>query len=236
MKIKEDKLRFRHELKFLISRSQRDSIKSQLASVMHLDENARNGIYQIRSLYFDDMWESAYQEKLQGIASRKKYRIRIYNYSDSIIKLERKRKEGQYINKVSANLSKQEVTQILDGDYQFLLDREEQLCKDFYIECITQVMRPRVIVDYEREPFVYEAGDVRVTFDSDVRSGFLGYNIFDETLPVINVLEPDELIMEVKFTEFLPNLVRAVLPTSDAALTAASKYVMCMEKRKEYMR
>lgn len=233
MKNEKKKLKFRHEQKYIISESEKEIIMRRISTLVQRDSHAENGMYFIRSLYFDDIWENAYEEKLAGTDVRKKYRIRIYNYDDSLIRLECKRKKGQYINKISAKLSREEYERIMQGDYSFLIEREEQVCKDFYLECMNDKMRPKVIVDYEREPFVYPYGDVRITFDSHVRSGVFHNEIFDRNLPVMEVLEPGQLIMEVKYTEFLPNFIRAMLQVDNSIYVAASKYVLCLEKRKE---
>lgn len=221
---------FRHELKFLINEGERELLKTRMRPLFQLDPHAVNGQYLIRSLYFDDYWNSAYEEKDMGVMERQKYRIRIYNCQDDVIQLERKRKSGQYIFKESARLTRDEVTQILQGEYAFLLQHPAPLCREFYVECVSHVMRPRVIVDYEREPFIMEAGTVRVTFDRDVRAAILSEDLFDPALPTLPVLEPGKTVMEVKFTEFLPDIVRNTILPSAAEYTALSKYVLCYEK------
>ncbi|MBQ9765072.1 MAG: polyphosphate polymerase domain-containing protein [Lachnospiraceae bacterium] len=228
------KSKFRHELKFLISTSERDIIKQRLQTVLSLDANAENGSYMIRSLYFDDMWETAYSEKLMGTNTRRKYRIRCYNASDKVIKLECKKKEGQYISKTAARLTREETDSILRGDVDFLKDRKEKVCRDFYVEWKANLMRPKVIVDYDREPFVYPFGDVRITFDNFIRAGVSDFNLFNPELPVLEIMEQGQLIMEVKFTEYLPNIIRDLLRIENCVAVAASKYVMCVEKSKEY--
>lgn len=240
---------FRHELKYLINEQEKNAIMERVSMFMQADSHAGNGSpasqprtehvnagYMIRSLYFDDCYECAYEEKLAGVEARSKYRIRIYNYSDSIIKLERKHKEGQYIHKTSATLTRAEVEQIVSGRYGFLAEREERLCREFYFQCALNGMRPKVIVDYDRIPFVYPYGDVRLTFDCGIRAGLFNDNIFDKGLPVMYVMEEGMLIMEVKFTEYLPELIRRLLPVADSAYMAYSKYTMCLEKQKEPLR
>ena len=96
-------------------------------------------------------------------------------------------------------------------------------------------MKPKVIVDYERVPYVYPLGDVRITFDCHVRAGVFENDLFDQALPVLEVLEPHQLIMEVKYTEFLPEMIRDMLRVDNSIYTAASKYVLCLEKRKEIL-
>ena len=91
-------------------------------------------------------------------------------------------------------------------------------------------MRPRTIVDYDREPWILDEGTVRITFDSDVRAAIGSFDMFDPTLPTLPVLEPGKLIMEVKFTELLPQIVKEILPPQAAEFTAVSKYVLCYEK------
>ena len=188
----------------------------------------------IRSLYFDDYYHSAYEEKDEGVFQRKKYRIRIYNCEDKSIKLERKKKFGSYIYKEAASLTKEEVYKIINGDYEFLLHSDKSLCREFYVECMSNVMRPRTIVDYDREPWILDEGTVRITFDMDVRAAVGSFDIFDPTLPALPVLEPGKCVMEVKFTEFLPQVLREVLPDRASEFTAVSKYVLCYDKT-EYM-
>ncbi len=227
--------KFRHEYKYLINYGEYEALKVRMKPYFYLDPNAVNGEYSIRSLYFDDLWNSAYEEKSMGVLFRKKYRIRIYNYEDTTIKLERKIKQDKYICKESANLTRQQVMMILDGDYDFLLQSENRLCREFYIECISNFMRPRVIVDYEREPFLLDVGTVRITFDKKVRAAIGGFDIFDKDLPAISAMPSDELIMEVKFTEALPKLAKELLPPASSEFVAASKYVLCCD-RTSYLR
>ncbi len=226
--------RYRNEWKYLIDTAQKELICKRLFPYLELDKHAKNGGYMIRSLYFDDYFQSAYEEKDAGVLKRKKYRIRIYNCSDSSIKLERKKKFGSYIFKEAAKLTRDEVYKILDGDYEFLLKSENNLLREFYFECVSNVMRPRVIVDYDREPWIADEGTVRITFDMDVRAAVGSFDIFDATLPTLPVLEPGKCVMEVKFTEFLPQALREILPDRASEFTAVSKYVLCYEKT-EYM-
>ncbi|HAN21778.1 MAG TPA: transporter [Clostridiales bacterium] len=221
---------FRHELKYLINYGDKEIIKTRLGGLIQKDTHAKNGFYKIRSLYFDDYWNSSYEEKLMGVTSRSKFRIRIYDDSDSVINLEKKIKQGNYINKQNARLTREETEKILVGDYGFLLKHENKICREFYIQCVSNIMRPRVIVDYEREPFIFAVGDVRITFDTDVRASSLEFALFDPKLPTLSVLDPDKLVMEVKFTELLPQMIRKALPSRAAELSAVSKYVLCCEK------
>lgn len=221
---------YRNEWKYYISLWEAENLKRRLMPFMEVDPYARNGKYTIRSLYFDDYWNSSYEQKMMGVDDRKKWRVRIYDYSDSSIKLERKKKWGSYIHKDSANLTREEFEKILVGDYLFLMEKESALCKEFYYECMVNLYRPKVIVDYEREPLIYRYGDVRITFDSDVRAVVGGYDIFDPELTSFYVLDPGMTVLEVKFTEMIPDLIKKLLPLDGQQFSAISKYTLCYEQ------
>lgn len=222
--------KYRNEWKYLLSKAEAAALRLRIEPVLKLDPHAGPDGYMIRSLYFDDYFNSALEEKEMGIQFRQKYRIRIYNCSDQNIKLECKHKAGSYIWKEDAPLVRREVESLLAGDYGFLLKSPHNLCRQFYVECVSRVMRPRVIVDYERIPYIMEAGTVRITFDRHVRSALMSYDLFDPELPAIEVLEAGKEVMEVKFTEFLPQMIRTILPPAASEFSAVSKYVLCYQK------
>ena len=222
-------MKFRHELKYLINYGDAELIKQRLRTVLREDSHTIGGKYHIRSLYFDDYFNTAYYDKLDGADGRKKYRIRLYNLEDNFIRLECKIKSGAYISKLSAPVTKAETDKIFEGDYGFLLSSEHEICRQFYYECVSNVMRPKVYVDYEREPYIMESGDVRITFDSDVRGAYPCEGITGEGMVFGYVLDPGKLIMEVKFTEFLPEIVRQILPSRAMEQSAVSKYVLCCD-------
>lgn len=219
--------RFRHELKYLINKADMHCCIERIETFSELDPHARNGSYLIRSLYFDDQYESAYVDKENGVASRSKFRIRIYDMDHSFISLEQKIKESVYIQKRSAIISETECDKIINGDTAFLLKRNERCANDFAVKWRTDRLRPRVIIDYDRIPFVCENGDVRITFDMDIRA-VNSHELFDTGTPSYRVMDPDLLIMEVKYTDYLPDIYRAILPDNTCRL-AASKYVMSID-------
>lgn len=223
-------MKFRRELKYLINYADAELLRERLSTVLHRDSHTVGDRYHIRSLYFDDYAHSAYYDKVGGTDKRRKYRIRLYNLDDSFIRLECKIKDGVYISKLSAPLTREECNSILAGDYDFLRCHRYDLCRQFYFEIVAAVMRSAVYVDYEREPYVMESGNVRITFDTDVRGAYPGYCITERDMPFHYVLEPGKLILEVKFTEFLPRIVQDVLPLRAAEMSAVSKYTLCYDK------
>ena len=222
---------FRHEFKHLITYNDYILIKLRLDRLLATDAHAgADGSYLVRSLYFDDYDNSAYNDKFNGSFNRAKYRIRMYDHVESTLHLEKKIKSGMYNLKQRAQLTKWEFYDILAGNYEFLLKKPDNLLKVFYHECTTNLFRPRVIVEYEREPYTMEAGDVRITFDKNVRAGLEGYDIFNVELPAVEVLEPGLLILEVKYTEFLPNVIRDILLATPANYRALSKFILGCDK------
>lgn len=221
--------KYRHELKYLLNLQEAALLRARLNPIMQKDKHVNeDGEYMIRSLYFDDIYHSAYMEKDAGIYARRKYRIRVYGCSDSVISFERKTKRDQYIFKESARITREQTDRILEGDYRFLEKSENPLLQELYYEFTGKILRPRVMVDYEREPYVMEAGDVRITFDKHVR-GSSGFDLFDPTLPTVDVIPGDKVVLEVKFTQFLPSILREILPPKSLENSAVSKFVLCCD-------
>jgi hypothetical protein len=223
-------MEFRQELKFRLNARDYTLIKMRLDAVMKKDPHVNSkGYYLIRSLYFDDIWNTAYNLKMYGIKEREKYRIRTYNHTEDIIHLERKRKSGEYISKQSTVLTKTEVQKILSGQYNFLQETDDALKNIFYYQLTSRHLRPRVIVEFDREPFIFESGEVRITLDKNIRAGTLGFNLFDWEMPMINVEDQTSALMEVKYTSFLPSHIRKLLPARSADFTAFSKYILACD-------
>ena len=223
-------MKFRHELKYRLNYQDYTLLKMRLEALLEKDKNINaDGFYTIRSLYFDDLWNSAYAEKMMGVKDRQKFRIRIYNQSSDVIRLERKIKSNQYISKETALLTRDETLQILAGNYDFLLKSDDNLKKLFYYEAKSRILRPRVMVEYDREPYVLEAGDLRIAFDKNIRAGELGFDIFDAKMPMFETMDPGLIIMEVKFTNFIPELIRKMLPAKAADFSAFSKFILCCD-------
>ena len=226
-----NKMTYRHELKFLLMHTNYVVIKARIKEILKKDLHVdSDGLYTVRSLYFDDYFNRAYNEKNMSILDRQKYRIRLYNNSDKVINLERKIKSNNYIFKEITSLTRSEAQAILEQDYAFLRKSPSRLKQLFYYESISNVLRPRVMVDYEREPFIMYAGDVRITFDLNIRAGMEALDIFTNKMAMVEVLEANYLIMEVKYTNFLPTIIRDILPAQSGTYSSLSKYVLCCDK------
>lgn len=226
----------RHELKFLITYADYYSLKSSLCALLEPDENSDEDGYTIRSLYFDDIHDSAYVDKESGLGRRRKHRIRIYNYSDSVIKYEIKDKFGDYISKISAPISRSQCACMINTNFDFMIDSDYPTLRAGYIDARCSLIKPRVIVDYEREAYVCESGNVRITFDRDIRAGIDSFDIFDEGVITVPTLAPGTLVLEVKYDDFLPSFIRKELKRVDKRPMAISKYVLCRKAKELYYR
>lgn len=219
-------MKFRHELKYFLSYADYISIRQRLKVVLPVDSHAQNGIYLIRSLYFDNLDDKALVEKIDGVNRREKFRIRFYNNDLSHINLEKKSKINGLCNKQSATIDISTAQKILSGNIAGLKDSTVPLLAELYQKMTFQGLQAKTIVDYRREPFVFKAGNVRVTLDSDIRTGKADENSLSPnavTMPAGDII----YLLEVKFDEFLPDIVRDIVQTNERKCTAFSKYAQC---------
>ena len=164
-------IRYRHEWKHEIRYVDLLTIRQRLRAVAIPDPHAQDGKYLIRSLYFDNLNDKALREKVDGVNRREKFRIRYYNGDLNLIHLEKKSKVSGLGTKYSAGLSAEEAQAIVDGRLDWMMDSGRSLVQELYTKMKFQGLRPRTIVDYTREPFIYGPGNVRVTFDYNIRTG-----------------------------------------------------------------
>ena len=221
-------LKYRHELKFFINQHQFYIIRQRLKSLMRPDANVGpTGEYHIRSLYFDDMHNKALHEKLGGIRDRVKYRIRIYNIQDNVIHFEKKMKRDDYIAKIKEPLTRDMYDAIAAGDFECLNRPDKPLLMELYNEMNHSLLRPKVIVDYVREPYVCHHGNVRITFDKDLRTGLHSTDIFNKNLDPVRAIDDNLIILEVKFDEYIPDAIKTAVQLEGLNRQSASKYVIC---------
>lgn len=229
-KKKQQQPQYRHELKYYINRGDYEVLSRRLRASLPTDPNTdENGEYFIRSLYFDDLDDSAFRDKLDGVDHRDKYRVRIYNMNAQPMKLERKRKEGGYINKISVNITPDEYYRLCAGDHSFLLEKGSRAAAELYVDFASRIMRPRVIVDYTREAYMYPLENVRITFDKDLHTAMRGVDLLSREQPTYPVLMLDDrdIILEVKFNGYLSSYVRELVQVASPERSAASKYCLC---------
>ena len=165
-------MKFRHEVKHIISYSDKITIYNNLKAVASSDQHTNtDNSYIVRSLYFDNFKDKALYEKINGYNEREKFRIRMYNRDTSFIRLEKKYKINGVGKKTSVCLTEEEVKKILKGDTSWMVSSGNALLIEFYSKMKSQILRPKTIVEYHRTVFTYEPGNTRITIDDEIRTG-----------------------------------------------------------------
>lgn len=217
----------RHELKHRISPQEDLVLAARLGKLFARDRYAgQDGTYRVTSLYFDTPYDSALREKTDGVNRREKFRLRYYGEDTSFIRLEKKFKINGLCGKRSMRITGEETRLLLAGEYGFLLDSTEALAAELYSKLKGKCLRPRTIVSYDREAFLYEPGGVRVTLDRNIRTG-LGRTDFLKTDIFRMQAMEQAAVLEVKYDEFLPDIVRMAVQVPGRQAAACSKYAIC---------
>lgn len=216
-------MQFRHEVKHELAASDLPLLRARLRAVMQPDSHAVGGKYEIRSLYFDTPDDAALRRKLDGVSVREKYRLRLYNFDASVIHLERKFKQGGLGFKQTAQLGEEAVRALLSGDTAWMKESGDEVVRGFYERICHAGLRPKVLVDYTREPFVFAAGNVRVTLDYHIRTALSCTDFLNPDCVTIPVAD-DACILEVKWDNFLPDFIRGAVQLGERHATAYSKY------------
>lgn len=218
-------MEYRHEWKHEISYLDLLIIRQRLQAVAQPDCHAVGGKYSIRSLYFDTPTDKALWEKLDGVNCREKFRIRYYNGDTSVIHLEKKSKIGNLTAKQITALTVSETQAMVTGCLDWMIGRDKPLMQELYSKMQSQQLQPKTIVDYTREPFIYDPGNVRVTLDYDIRTEL---NCMDFLKPCVTIPAGDApIIMEVKWDTFLPAIIRDAVQLEGCRSGAFSKYAQC---------
>lgn len=217
---------FRHETKIELAPGDVPVLRARLGALLKPDPHAPGGRYYIRSLYFDDRTDTALRQKLDGVDKREKFRLRCYNGDAAFINLEKKAKQNGLGYKLQARLTAAETAALLAGDLGWMPDHPAPLVRELYGKMRAQGLRPKTLVDYTREAFVYGPGNVRVTLDSDIRSGLRRTDFLDFACPTVPAPGPAALL-EVKWDAFLPEPVRAAVQLPGRRAGAFSKYAAC---------
>ena len=219
-------IHYRHEWKHEISYADLLAIRARLRAVAEFDSHAKNGAYHIRSLYFDNADDKALREKVDGVNLREKFRIRYYNGDPSVIHLEKKSKRSGLGTKYSADLTREEAQKIVDGDLDWMLESGRPLVQELYCKMRYQGLRPKTVVDYMREPYIYRPGNVRVTFDYDIRTGLSCTDFLNPECVTIPAGDAP-ILLEVKWDAYLPSIIRDAVQTPGRRVEAFSKYAQC---------
>ena len=226
---------YRHELKYIINSGWHQILRQRLKAAMKPDPHGDKGVYRITSLYFDDVFRSAYNDKALGLDVRKKYRIRYYGLSPDFIRLEVKEKKGDMVCKRSVPLTYEQYQGILKGERSFLKPPNSDAvtaAEEFYASDRLVRLSPAVLVDYVREAYVCPAGNVRITFDMQLKTSHQ-LDPLGKQADFYNVFDGGEIILEVKYDRFIPAHIQALLSGIPMTRESVSKFVLCSDKTTE---
>lgn len=216
----------RHEEKYIIDYRQYLSIKSKIDRILVPDENACNGSYIINSLYYDDHMDNALLEKLDGLPEHSKFRVRSYDFSDHLIKLERKDKHGILTEKCSAVITREQINAL--GEMS--MGEERSQIHSLTVQMQASGLKPVIAVRYKRVAFVYASADLRITFDTNIEAIRPDAEaLFDPCVSGVPVLDGNDVIMEIKYSRYLPGFIRKLTSTGGKQLSC-SKYALCRER------
>lgn len=223
-----NQIKYRHELKYQVTDAEIQMLKNRLHHLLPLDSHvARTGAYVIRSLYFDDYHDRCMRENENGTDPREKFRIRIYNGSVQKISLECKRKERGKTYKTSCPLTVEQTKLLMAGKVVPDIGLQPPLLRKLTLQMMTRRLRPVVIVEYERIPYVYRNGNVRITLDTNITSSSAVETFLDPRICGRPVLPVGQQLLEVKYDEYLPDFIYRSLMLPNLRQTAFSKYYIC---------
>ena len=223
-----DNIKYRHEIKHYINLGECAILRNKLSTIMKPDPNAGpNGNYLIRSLYFETPDDKALMEKISGVDNREKFRVRLYNCNDSYIRLEKKIKVNGLTAKFSVHLTKEQCKDILSGNIEWLKVSDNSLLRELYGKMQHDQLKPKTIVDYMREAYIFGPGNVRVTIDKSIKTALNSTDLFNENLPTVETLDGRMAILEVKYDAFLPEIISDLIQLGDRNKVSVSKYALC---------
>lgn len=225
-----EQAKYRHEYKYPLTKGQIIIEDARIKTIMARDKHVGpEGYYNIRSLYFDDYGNSCYMDNENGVDNREKYRIRIYNHSTERINLELKQKIRGKTSKNSCQITTEQCKKLMNGLIPSDIAAGQQVLHKLAYLMATRLMRPAVIVDYDRVPYVYRQKDanVRVTFDKNIKSVGNVLSFLDNTVQGRGVMPVGQALMEVKFDSFLPDEIYSLLQLQGLSASTFSKYYLC---------
>ena len=194
-------------------------------------EDAHNGTYGylIRSLYFDTVYDGDYFEKLAGIETRRKIRLRIYDPNADFAMLEMKQKQGANQLKRSLRVSRRDAVSLSEGNYLPLLSYEEPFAAECYAMMKCRCYRPKTIVQYNRKAFIAKENKIRITFDNRLEATESCFDLFSPKLNMNPVMDPYNVVLEVKYNGFLLDYIRRMINSIDRSEISVSKYVLALQ-------
>ena len=225
----------RQEKKYLIDIKQYYQLSRRFSNLLMEDKHSSGDGYVIRSLYFDQLDDNDFEEKIEGLEVRKKIRLRNYGENPQSAKLEMKQKQGTMQKKRSLTLDKEQSRRLVSGDYSVLLESSSSFAGECFGLMHMQCYRPKAVVTYMRKVFIAKENEIRITFDHHIKGSEVNFNIFSNDLVVNSIFDPFLVVMEVKFNGFLLSYIKDIINEVNASELSVSKYCLSRAIGKEYL-
>jgi hypothetical protein len=214
----------RHEYKYLINIFEYEILKSRLKFIPKDSHCAKKGFYTVRSLYVEDLLGNSKFEKDSGILNRNKFRFRTYNNSADHVLLEMKNKVGDLIQKKSIKLSK-ELTVDLITDQRLLNATLQNEFQNLKYEIYQKTYIPKVIIQYNREAYATkDQNNLRINFDKLISSTLDTSLFFKNFTPQKFITNSQKIVLEIKYTHYLPDHIQFLLNSLEKSRISFSKY------------
>lgn len=219
----------REEKKFLIRVD--EFLQKSHALQQVLLQDAHNGThgYMVRSLYFDTPFDDDFFEKQAGTEVRRKIRLRCYDPAQDFAMLEMKQKQGSQQFKRSLRVSRADAERMIRCDYSPLLSDPSPFAAEMYALMTCRCYRPKTIVQYNRKAFIAKENKIRITFDNRIVSTESSFALFSDRLNMNPVLDPFDVVLEVKYNGFLLSYIKQMINSIDRSELSVSKYVLARQ-------
>lgn len=225
----------RQEKKFLITLDQFYTYSHYFDQLLHGDPHNGADGYAVRSLYFDTPDERDFYEKEDGLEVRRKIRLRVYNPHRDMATLEMKQKQGDNQKKRSLALKRRDAERLIKGDYSPLLYSSDPFAAECFGVMNMLCYRPKTVVEYQRKAYIAKENSTRLTFDHHIKSSESCFDIFSDSLAQYPVMDPYNVVFEVKYKGFLLSYIKDIINVCDKTTTSVSKYCLARSVGLHYL-
>lgn len=218
----------RTEKKYALPSITKARLTERLSKTMQMDTHSGGLGYSVRSLYFDSVYDDDLFDKVNGLESRKKIRLRFYDSDPKWVKLEMKQKQKAAQVKRTMEIPREAAERLIQGEFHVLLDLGTDFSKELYQIMLCGGYRPKCIITYQRTAFTVRANDIRITIDDDIRTS-KKYDAFFDCSAVLSPLM-SQAVLEVKYNGFLLDSCKAIINPLVSSEISFSKYAMARQK------
>jgi len=229
----------RFEMKYIIRKSISESIQKEIRNFMIYDGYANKELkknYFVRSLYFENNNYSNFNEKVDGVKLRHKYRIRTYSNKldkNTPIFLELKGRENERTYKIRFFIEQNDLNLFFDKKNYFKLKKtylDNYLIERFIFDCYRKNLSPKILVDYNRTPYINKSGlYFRLTFDNNIFS-LSNSSLYSTSLNSgCRECLAGFTILEVKFESSIPAWFQRIVQNYQLQIRSISKFVIAAD-------